>query len=119
MIGFGEIKKARGGNRRNSKTTFPNVAARRERAKVRAAEAAKRTPEEQLKRLDAAFGVGQGAKKERAKIDRKAAKGLFRAPPEDFGRAATKGAIAELKSGKGSKAATVKGLMKDLNSKGA
>lgn len=54
-----------GGNVRNEKTTFPHVVARQERAKVRAAEAAKRTPEEQLKRLDAA---GLASPKERAKL---------------------------------------------------
>lgn len=49
----------------NNKTSFPNVVARRERAKARQVEADKRTPEEQLKRLDAA---GLASPKERAKL---------------------------------------------------
>ncbi len=54
-----------GGNVRNEKTTFPHVVRRQERAKARAAEAAKRTPEEQLARLDKA---GLASPKERAKL---------------------------------------------------
>lgn len=41
---------------------------RRADAQERQAEAAKRTPEEQLARLDLKFGPGLGAKKERAKL---------------------------------------------------
>lgn len=37
-------------------------------AQQRQAEAEKRTPAEQIARLDKMFGVGQGAKKERAKL---------------------------------------------------
>lgn len=59
------IKGPHGGNVRNQKTTFPHVVARQERAKARQAEADKRTPEEQLKRLDAA---GLASPKERAKL---------------------------------------------------
>lgn len=39
-----------------------------EGAKARQTERAKRTPEEQLERLDARNGVGQGAQKERARL---------------------------------------------------
>lgn len=59
------IRGARGGNARNGKTTFPHVVARQERAKARLEISSKRTPEEQLKRLDAA---GLPAMKERAKL---------------------------------------------------
>lgn len=44
---------------------------RRERAAIRLAESAGRTPEEQLARLDKAFGVGKGAARERAKLAKK------------------------------------------------
>ena len=56
-------------------STSRSPEARRERRKLsagaRQAVAALRTPEEQLARLDAAFGAGVGAKKERAKLLRK------------------------------------------------
>jgi len=44
-----------------------------ERAKERAEIAAKRTPQEQLKRLDEMFGEGRGAAKERAKLAKRIA----------------------------------------------
>ncbi len=57
-----------GENLRNSRTTFPHIAARQQRASDRQAVADLRRPEEQLQRLDRAFGVNSGAKKERAKL---------------------------------------------------
>jgi len=57
-----------GENLRNSRTTFPQLKARQDSAAIRQAVADLRTPQEQLKRLDQAFGVGQGAAKERAKL---------------------------------------------------
>jgi len=42
--------------------------ARRERAEALAEERAKRTPQQQLARLDEMFGKGKGATKERAKL---------------------------------------------------
>lgn len=63
-----EVKARRGGNVRNGKCTFPNVRRRQEAAAARALEASQRTPEQQLARLDQAFGQGQGAAKERAKL---------------------------------------------------
>ena len=45
-----------------------SVVARRERATTRTAKAEVRTPQEQLARLDRAFGVGKGAVKERKKL---------------------------------------------------
>ena len=59
------IRGSRGGNARNQKTTFPHVVARQERAAARKLISDARTPEEQLKRLDAA---GLPAQKERAKL---------------------------------------------------
>lgn len=44
---------------------------RKKEAAGRQAEAAARTPEQQLARLDLAFGPGRGAAKERAKLARK------------------------------------------------
>lgn len=78
----GTIRGTRGGNLRNGRTTFPQVLRRQEAAKARQEESSKRTPEEQLKRLDAA---GLAATKERAKLakriaDREAAK---KAPPPE------------------------------------
>lgn len=49
--------------------------AKQVRAEVVAEEAAKRTPQEQLARLDAKLGVGVGAKKERARLMRRIASG--------------------------------------------
>jgi hypothetical protein len=46
---------------------------RRLSAQQRVAEAAKRTPEEQIARLDTMFGVGLGAQKERAKLAKRIA----------------------------------------------
>jgi len=43
-------------------------AAKAERLNARQEAAAKRTPQEQLKRLDMMFGKGKGATKERAKL---------------------------------------------------
>lgn len=90
------IKGFRGGNARNGKTTFPNVVARQERAKARQEISSKRTPEEQLKLLDAA---GLVATKERAKLaqriadrQRKAAEDLMKATPKELGEAAVAGA---------------------------
>ena len=55
----------------------PALAARRLSAQQRAAEAAKRTPEQQIARLDKIldkmFGVGLGATKERAKLAKRIA----------------------------------------------
>lgn len=42
----------------------------REQAKARQEEREKRTPEMQIARLDAMFGPGKGAKKERAKLEK-------------------------------------------------
>ena len=61
----GAIRGFRGGNARNGRTTFPQYEARKARAAERLAASATRTPEEQLKRLDAA---GLPAVKERAKL---------------------------------------------------
>lgn len=90
------IRGPRGGNLRNGKTTFPHVVARQERAKARLEISSKRTPEEQLKLLDAA---GLVAAKERAKLakriadrQRKAAEALMTATPKELGEAAVKGA---------------------------
>lgn len=58
----------RGNNARNKKTTFPDVRRRQEAAAARKAVSDARPPQEQLQRLDQAFGVGVGAKKERAKL---------------------------------------------------
>ena len=44
---------------------------RKKRAAERLAVSSNRTPEEQLKRLDTMFGVGQGARKEREKLAKK------------------------------------------------
>lgn len=44
-----------------------------DRAQERAEKATKRTPQEQLKRLDEMLGEGQGAVKERAKLARQIA----------------------------------------------
>jgi len=46
---------------------------RQERARERQTVANKRTPEEQLRRLDKMFGEGQGATKERAKLAKRIA----------------------------------------------
>jgi hypothetical protein len=46
----------------------PTKEQKRERAVERAAQRATRTPQEQLKRLDELFGVGKGAKAERARL---------------------------------------------------
>jgi hypothetical protein len=48
-------------------------ARRRQSAQQRAEEAKGRTPEQQIARLDALFGVGLGATKERAKLAKKIA----------------------------------------------
>jgi hypothetical protein len=56
------------GEKKKSKSELRKDVERRERAAVRKAERAKRSPAEQLAKLDAAFGVGQGAKKERARL---------------------------------------------------
>lgn len=71
-----------GGNVRNRRVTHPRVKARREAAKARQAESDKRTPEERLARLDAAFGKGKGAKKERAKLLAKIEAKLVRDPSD-------------------------------------
>lgn len=78
MNGFGFTsqksgRKGSGPNRenvRNERTTFPDVARRQASAKLRQAEAAKRTPEQQLARLDAA---NLPAVKERAKLAKRIA----------------------------------------------
>ena len=57
-------KSVRAGNSRTGK----NVEVRRLSAQQRTEVAKTRTPEEQLARLDAAFGVSLGAKKERLKL---------------------------------------------------
>ena len=44
---------------------------RKKRAAERLVVSSNRTPEEQLKRLDTMFGVGQGARKEREKLAKK------------------------------------------------
>lgn len=59
------IRGFRGGNARNSKTTFPQVEARRASAAARKAVSDARSPEEQLAMLDRA---GLVAAKERAKL---------------------------------------------------
>ena len=46
-------------------------ALRRAKAEERDAERSKRTPRQQLQRLDEMFGVGRGAKKERARLKKK------------------------------------------------
>jgi len=62
------VFKRRGGNIRNGRTTFPGAQRRQEAAKLRQEATSKLTPQERLARLDAAFGPGQGAQKERAKL---------------------------------------------------
>jgi hypothetical protein len=64
------IRGPRGGNARNGRTTFPQYEARKARAAERKAVSDARTPEEQLKRLDAA---GLPAVKERAKLAKRIA----------------------------------------------
>lgn len=66
-----EIKSRRGGNIRNQRVTHPRKAARRSRALARqqASAEAGLTPQKQLEYLDAAFGKGTGATKERAKLN--------------------------------------------------
>lgn len=87
----GTIRGTKGGNLRNGRTTFPQVVRRQESAKARQEASALRTPEDQLKRLDAA---GLVAVKERAKLakriaDREAAK---KAPPPEAKKTETKSA---------------------------
>lgn len=66
-----EVKSLRrGGNARNSRCVHPKRIERQEGAKARKALSDLLTPKERLARLDAAFGVGQGAQKERAKLER-------------------------------------------------
>lgn len=60
--GFGKKK---GDNIRNKRCQHPNKIGRQQRALVRQAESANRTPEQQIKRLDDA---GLDCKKERAKL---------------------------------------------------
>lgn len=68
------IRGTKGNNARNKRTTFPDVRRRQEAAAARKAVSDARPPQEQLVRLDQAFGVGVGAKKERAKLAARMAK---------------------------------------------
>jgi hypothetical protein len=64
----GEMKH-RGGNIRNSRTQFHHVQLRKDKAALRQAEYNKLTTQQKLKLLDWALGDGQGAKKQRAKLE--------------------------------------------------
>lgn len=63
-----EIKRQRGNNLRNSRVRHPRKEARRTRAAERAAAGATRTPSDRLAALDARFGPGCGATRERARL---------------------------------------------------
>lgn len=62
----GTLKGIRGNNARNHRTNFPRVVARQDSAAARKLISDARSPEEQLKKLDAA---GLTASKERAKLN--------------------------------------------------
>lgn len=65
----GEVKSLRrGGNVRNSKCVHPKRIERQEGAKARKLLSDALTPQQRLANLDAAFGKGVGATKERAKL---------------------------------------------------
>jgi dTMP kinase len=72
LVIFGKIQKLANYLRsKEMSSKSRNRECRRERAKERFEETSKRTPQEQLKRLDLMFGEGQGAQKERAKLQRR------------------------------------------------
>jgi hypothetical protein len=55
---------------KKKKSTKRNAVRRRESAVACMAERAKRSPAQQIAVLDGRFGVGQGAKKERARLQK-------------------------------------------------
>lgn len=55
---------------KKKKSMKRNAVRRRESALVCMAERAKRTPTQQIALLDARFGIGQGARKERARLQK-------------------------------------------------
>lgn len=63
-----EIKKQRGNNERNSRTSFPREEKRAKEALARQSEHDKLTPQQKLDKLDSKLKRGVGAKKERKRL---------------------------------------------------